>query len=152
MGLNCSHSAKESSADNAALWCFICSSRKSRHRILFQLSRNQSKGFRVYAIAKVRRLRTIIKYVPQMGVAFSTGNRRPHHAQAQVSCSLNILWCYGRPEAWPACSGIKFSTRAEQSIIAADAAIEPSLMQIPEFTCECDFGISLTGDSESSSG
>ena len=87
-----------------------------------------------------------------MRIAFSAGNRRPCHAQAQVSRRANILWRYGRPEAWPACSGIEFSERAEQSIIAADATIEPGFMQIPEFPRECNFGISLTGDGKSTSG
>jgi hypothetical protein len=111
-------------------------------------SRDKSEGLRIHAIAEMRRRRTIVEHMAQMGIAFSARNCRPDHAQAGVSRRSNVFRRDGRPETRPACPGVKLCIRIEQSIPAAYATIKAFFMLIPEFSREGNFSVGPTGDRE----
>src|SRR5277367_2410950 len=92
----------------------------------------------------MRWLRTIIEYMAEMRIAFSTRYRSPNHAIAQVSGAANVLRRDRLPEARPAGSGIKLRLRVEQRVVAADAAVQTFVVQLPILSRIRDFGISVT--------
>src|SRR5579872_2365276 len=66
-----------------------------------------------------------------MRVAQSTGDCSANHSQAQIPGLANVLPGNRRPETGPTGSRLEFCVGAEQGIIAADAAVEALVVQIP---------------------
>src|SRR5271168_3638065 len=55
----------------------------------------------VHAITKVRGLGAVIENMAQVSVALRAFNFGAGHSESRVVQFANILFCYGRPEAWP---------------------------------------------------
>jgi len=66
-----------------------------------------------------------------MGVAAAAGDRVPRHPIAIVTGFRHVFPRNRLPEARPAGAGVELGLRAEQRRIAADAAEEAALMQVP---------------------
>src|ERR1700730_845849 len=83
-----------------------------------------------------------------MGVALGTGNRVPDHAVTRIPYSSNVLRCARLPQPRPAGTRLKLVVRAEQCVIATDAAVESLVVEIPVFSAEGDFSIPMASDIE----
>src|SRR5690242_16139486 len=83
-----------------------------------------------------------------MGITTPARNRRSD-SEAVVFQFFDILLGDGRPEAGPACTGIKFGVGAEESCVAADAAEEPFVVDFPVRAGERDLRVRLPSHCES---
>ena len=66
-----------------------------------------------------------------MGVASPAGNRGSHHAQRHIGNFMDILFGDWLPKARPAGAGFELCVRIEESRVAADAAVQPLIVQVP---------------------
>src|ERR1700677_1397971 len=90
---------------------------------------------RVHAVAQSRWLRAVIKDVSQMSVTQPAGNSCALHAQASIGNFNHILLGDRRPEAGPPGTRLDLGIGTEYRRVAADAAEETAVMQIPCSAC-----------------
>ena len=86
---------------------------------------------RIHAVTETGWTGTVIEDVTEVSVALAAGDRRSLHPQAHVAYLDDVLLGNGLPEARPARTGFKFRLRAEDGVIAADAAIKTMVVVIP---------------------
>src|SRR5262249_57848994 len=86
---------------------------------------------RVHTVPKSCRLRSIVEHMPQVRVAQSAVHRIANHSERRVSLASHVLFSDWGPEARPSCPRFELGVGAEQCIVAADAAVDPLLVQIP---------------------
>jgi hypothetical protein len=86
---------------------------------------------RVHAVAKAGWAGTVIEDVAEMSIALATGDSRPLHAQTSIGNLDDIFFGNGLPEARPAGARFKLGLRAEDCVIAADAAIKAMVVIVP---------------------
>src|SRR5215510_2600698 len=85
----------------------------------------------VDTVAKICRLRAVVKNVAQMRVALTAKRLGSAHKEAIVFFSGNIFLRHWRPETRPAGSRIKLGIRAKQLIAATAATVDALLVIIP---------------------
>ena len=66
-----------------------------------------------------------------MSLTSSAGNRGSHHAQRHIGNFMDILFGDWLPKARPAGAGFELCVRIEESRVAADAAVQPLIVQVP---------------------
>src|SRR5690606_18631041 len=91
---------------------------------------------RVDAVALSGRSRAVIKQVPQMRAAVRAAHLGADHPVAAVLAQLDVLLIDRIPEARPAAAGLVLRLRAEQRLVADDAAIQPLLVVVVVHTAE----------------
>ena len=87
-------------------------------------------GCRVDAVAQARWRRSVIENVTQVRITPFAGYRGPY-APTGVFNLDNVLFGDRLPEARPAGAGIELRLRRKQGRATADAAKNPSLVQVP---------------------
>lgn len=92
--------------------------------------------------------RSVIKYMPQMGVTATAQNLYAHHPVARVSFSSAVFWRDRRPKAWPACARIKLGVGAKQVISTTDTLVYSLFFQVVVLACERSFRPFSSGDPE----
>src|SRR3990172_7713286 len=83
------------------------------------------------AIAQIRRRRTVLKEMAQVGVAFATENFGAPHEQAVVRLGFDLVLSNRGPEARPAGVRIELGVGAEQLVAAAGTAVNSLIVAIP---------------------
>ena len=100
----------------------------------------------VHAVSQPGGLGSIVEDVPQVSSALGAGDGGANDSEARVVRFGDVFWSNRRPEAGPSSSGIEFGRRVEQRIIAADAAINSPVVQIPVLSRKGHFSIGIAGD------
>src|SRR3990172_22575 len=83
------------------------------------------------AVAQIRRRRTVLKEMAQVGVSFAAENFGAPHEQAVVRFGFDLVLSNRRPEARPAGARIELGVGTEQLVAAAGAAIHSLIVAIP---------------------
>src|ERR1700691_3556007 len=97
-------------------------------------------------------MRTVVEDVSQVGVAFLAGDGNAIHSERVVVDLAHIFLGDRSPEARPSSAGIEFGFGAEQGVVAADAAVEAFVVQVPIFAGVSEFGVGVTRNFEGAGG
>src|ERR1700727_610887 len=92
-------------------------------------------GRRVHAVTQSSRLWAVVKDVSEMSITKPARNCCALHAQASICRFNHILLGDRLPEAGPPGTRFEFGIGMEDSRLAADAAVETAVMQIPRIPC-----------------
>jgi hypothetical protein len=88
-------------------------------------------GRRVHAVAEAGGRWSVVEDVPQVGVALATGNCGAFHAERVITSLDDVLLGDGLVEAGPASSGIELGVGVKEGVVAADAAKDSVVVEIP---------------------
>src|SRR4249919_4334145 len=106
----------------------------------------EAQGDGIHAIAQTGRRRTIVEDVTKVRIAATAGNRRAFHAD-QIVTGGDFVYLGDRlPETRPAGAGVELGRGIEQRGVAADAAIDAAIVQVPVFAGERALGAGFAGD------
>ena len=105
---------------------------------------DELQGCGIHAITQVCRLGAVVKDMAKVCLAFSTGDFRPSLPQASVHGRSDIFFRNGSPETRPSGARVELCVRAEYGIVAADATIEPFVVNIV-LAAERSFGALVAG-------
>jgi len=86
---------------------------------------------RVHTVAQTGWTGAVIEDVAEVGIALPAGDSRALHAQAHIVYLDDVLFRDRLPETWPARTGFKLRLRAENGVVAANAAIETVVVVVP---------------------
>src|SRR5918992_6033932 len=92
------------------------------------------------------RRRSVIKDMPQVGIATAAEHFGPPHAKSAVIFGSDTFPGNRRPKTWPARSGIEFRLRTKEFIAAASAAVNAVVVLIPVFSAKRRLGPLLSSD------
>lgn len=92
--------------------------------------------------------RAVVEDVAEVSVAFGAGNCGAGYAESRVADFGYVLGSDGRPETRPSCAGFEFRGGIEKRVVAADAAVDAFVVQVPVFSSEGDFGVGVARDVE----
>ena len=67
----------------------------------------------------------------EVGIALTAGDCCALHPQAHIVYFDDILLGNGLPKAWPSRAGFKLGLRAEDGVVAADAAVKTVVVIVP---------------------
>ena len=77
--------------------------------------------------------------MPEMGIALRAGYCCSFHPQTVVGAGADILFGNWGPKTGPAGAGFEFCVGIEQCIIAADAAVDAFVVQVPVLSAVSSF-------------
>jgi ABC-type molybdate transport system ATPase subunit len=100
---------------------------------------------RIHAVAQTRRLRTVLKDVPQMRPALAAHHFNAAHAVRIIRLRRDISLIDRRKKARPTRTRFELRLRPKQRISTADARVGAVLMMVPVFPCEGGLSALLTG-------
>src|SRR5208337_1451914 len=100
---------------------------------------------RVHAVAQAGGLGAVVEDVAQVRVALGAQHFVAGHTDAAVGLVLHVLLGDRLPEAGPAGAGVELGRRAEQRVLAADAAEDPLGVQVPVLAGEGALGAGEAG-------
>src|ERR1700722_8217729 len=83
-----------------------------------------------------------------MGVTFGAGDCGADHPE---SCVADFGYVFGgnrRPETRPSRARFELGGGIEERVVAADAAVDALVVQVPTFSRKGDFGVGIAGNVE----
>ena len=104
---------------------------------------DEAQGGGVHAVTQSRRFGAIVEDVTEVRIAFGARDSGTNHPESTVANLRHIFFGDRLPEARPARAGIEFRSRIKQRIVAADAAVQSLLVQVPVLAGEGQFGVGL---------
>lgn len=102
------------------------------------------EGRGVDAVALVRRPRTIVEYVSQVGITLGAENLGTAHKKALVRFGADVLALHRLGEARPARAGIKLGVGIEEGGTAADTGVGAWILAVVILAGESALGAFLT--------
>src|SRR5205814_5391437 len=90
------------------------------------------------------RFRTVIEHVTEMGITAAALDRRSLHPQAEVGALNDVPLLDWLPETRPPGPRIELGLGTEERGVAADAAIQTLVVQVPGGAREGTFGTLMT--------
>ena len=102
----------------------------------------------VHAVAEASGFGAVVEDVAEVGVAFGAGDRGADHAESCVTDFGHVLFGDGSPEAGPSGARVEFRGGVEERVVAADAAVDAFVVQVPVFSGKGDFSVGVAGDVE----
>jgi hypothetical protein len=88
-------------------------------------------GRRVHAVAEARGGWSVVENVPQVGIAFATGDCGAIHTERLITNLDDVLLGNRFPKAGPASSRVELGVGAKEGVVATDATEDSVIVEIP---------------------